>query len=372
VAGNAAGDICSQRSLQAVSANATAGGNNAARAADIKAVCTAIMERTGGAGTANDYYVNRPLSDQPQGALAFAWVNQVGNPNLKPEKADTWTAGAVIRSPFSSPWLSKLRVSVDYWNIKLRDAIGVQSADAAAYACLDPTFNPLVTGAANNAAQALQASTTATCQRIRYDPYPVLAPGTFDVTFLNNGRVDIAGIDGQLDWAVPAGPGQLSLNVLINYYLHYKSANLPGAALVDYAGTLGPNQNGLNPGAYRYRVLTTIGYSVGPARVSLQWQHLPSVNQAGFATFVPSTAVPTYNFTPYPSYDLFNLNMNYQITDDVSLRLGVENLLNTAPPRANVNTIADINQGQLPGGGFNANFYDVQGRRFYVGATARF
>jgi iron complex outermembrane receptor protein len=372
VTGNATGDICSQRSLAPVSANAAAGGNTAARAADILAVCSVIMDRTGGSGTAADYYVNRTLAEQPQGASGFAWVNQVGNPNLKPETANTWTAGAVINSPFTSPMLSRIRLSVDWWNIKLNDAIGVQAPEAAHFSCLDPTFNPLVTGAATNAARALQAATTEPCSRIRYDPNPTLAPGTFDVTFLNAGRVDIAGIDAQIDWGVPIGPGTLTVNALVNYYLHYKSTNLPGTPMVDYAGTLGPNQNALNPGAFRYRSLTTIGYGIGGARLSLQWQHLPSVDQAGAATFVPSAAVPTYNFTAFPSYDLFNLNASYEFTDDFRIRFGIDNLLNTAPPRANVNTIADLNLGQLPGGGFNSNFYDVQGRRFYLGATVSF
>jgi len=372
VTGNATGDICSQRSLIPVSANPGAATNTPARAADIQAVCRVIMDRTGGAGTAADYYDNRLVADQPQGASGFAWVNQVGNRNLKPEKADTWTAGVVVQSPFTTALLSRLRLSVDWWNIKLKDAIGVQAPDAAAFACLDPAFNPLVTGAADNLAQATQAATTSACNVIRYDPAPLLAPGTFDVTFLNAGRVDIAGIDGQLDWAADVGPGTLTINALINYYLHYKSANLPGLPMVDYAGTLGPNQNGLNPGAFRYRTLTTIGYGVGPVRLALQWQHLPSVEQAGFATFVPSTAVPEYNFTAYPAYDLFNLNGSFDVTQDVSVRFGVDNLFGKRPPIGNVNTIANLALGQLPGGGFNANFYDVQGRRLYLGANIEF
>ena len=138
--------------------------------------------------------------------------------NLEPEKADTWTAGVVVQSPFDTALLSRLRLSVDWWNIKLNDAIGVQAPDAAHFACLDPAFNPLVNGAAGNAAQATQAATTAACSVIRYDPSPLLAPGTFDVTFLNAGRVDIMGIDGQLDWATEVGPGTLTINALINSF----------------------------------------------------------------------------------------------------------------------------------------------------------
>ena len=165
-------------------------------------------------------------------------------------------------------------------------------------------------------------------------------------------------------WA-DVGPGTLSVNTLVNYYLHYRSRELASNPLVDFVGTLGTAQNGLNPGAFEYRVLTTIGYGIGPARVSLQWQHLPSVEQE-------SSAVAPTPFTGYPSYNLFNLNATYDLTPDIGLRFGVDNLLNKAPPIGNVNTSANLAVGQLPGGAFNSQFYDINGRRFYLGVNFEF
>ncbi len=203
------------------------------------------------------------------------------------------------------------------------------------------------------------------CRGIRYDPAPVLAAANFDVTYYNNGVVDLSGIDGQIDWSGQVGPGTLNLNLLVNYYLHYRSKELSNNPIVDYVGTLGTAQNALNPGAFRYRTLTTIGYSVGPANISLQWQHLPSVQQE-------AAAVAPTPFTGYPPYDLFNLNASVTITSDVRMRIGAENLFNKAPPIGNVNTTANLALGQLPGGAFNASFYDLSGRRFYLGINAKF
>lgn len=355
------GDLCSQRSTYRISANPTAAGG---LASDVQAVCSAVMDRTGGAGTGAAYY-GRPASAQPAPGGGFAWTNAVGNPDLKPEQADTWTAGMVLRSPFSAPMLNRLRLSLDWWNIKLSDAIGLQSAGIALQQCLDPFYNTAVTGAAGNAAQAQTAAANPFCAGIRYDPAPILGAANFDVTYVNAGEVDIAGIDAQLDWAADVGPGTLTVNALVNYYLHYKSRELASNPLVDYVGTLGTSQNGLNPGAFEYRVLTTIGYGIGPARVSLQWQHLPSVEQE-------AAAVGPTPFTGYPAYDLFNLNMTYDLTQDVGLRFGIDNLLNKAPPIGNVNTSANLSLGQLPGGGFNSQFYDTIGRRFYLGANIQF
>jgi len=58
----------------------------------------------------------------------------------------------------------------------------------------------------------------------------------------------------------------------------------------------------------------------------------------------------------------------------VTLRAGVDNLFNRAPPLTGVNT-ANTNpaaNGLLPGGSYNAQYYDILGRRFYVGANMKF
>jgi outer membrane receptor protein involved in Fe transport len=225
-----------------------------------------------------------------------------------------------------------------------------------------------VAGAGGNAAQAAAAAASPFCDGIRYDPAPILGAANFDVSYTNEGEVKISGIDAQFDWAVDVGPGTFSINALVNYYLKYESRELRSNPLVDFVGTLGTAQNGLNPGAYRYRTLTTVGYGIGPARIAVQWQHLPSVKQEG-AAVAPSI------FTGYPAYDLFNLNVTYNLTPDIGLRFGVDNLLNEAPPVGNVNTVANptaFTIGSLPGGGFNSQFYDTIGRRFYLGANVSF
>ena len=358
------GDLCSERSTYRISANGAANGNTAAAAANVKAVCSAVMDRTGGAGTGAAYY-GRATSAQPAPGGGFAWTNAKGNPTLKPEVADTWTAGVVVQSPFQTDLLRRLRFSVDWYSIKLKDAIGLQSAGIALQQCLDPYWNTAAGTASSSGAAATAAAASPYCAGIRYDPAPVLGAANFDVTYNNNGVVDIKGLDFQADWAVDVGPGTFSANVLVNYYLNYKSTELANNPIVDYVGTLGTAQNALNPGAYEYRVLTTLGYNVGPARISLQWQHLPSVQQE-------AAAVAPTPFTGYGAYNLFNLRTSYQLTDDIGLRFGVDNLFNKAPPIGNVNTTANIALGQLPGGAFNSSFYDTNGRRFYLGANIKF
>lgn len=56
-----------------------------------------------------------------------------GNPNLNPEKADTWTVGMVL-SPTFAPGLN---VSMDYYHIKINDAINTLQADQILLDCFN-------------------------------------------------------------------------------------------------------------------------------------------------------------------------------------------------------------------------------------------
>jgi iron complex outermembrane receptor protein len=337
------GDVCSRLNGASYSANP---GTNPTNAARVEALCRVLMARTGPNG-ARQFYDSGNV--QPTGP-SFVFPTLTGNANLKPETADTWTAGVVLSSPFESAMLRRLRLTVDYYNIKVNDAIGAQSVDIAQRQCFDTAFNP-----------TLDANSPL-CSAINRNDVGSL--GNVLTTFLNNGRFRTSGIDATLDWSFPVGPGQFNLNSSFNYLLNMKSAELASLPLVDYAGTLGPSQNGLNGGSYEWRLFTTVGYSIGGNSLSLQWRHLPSVD-------VETKAIqPNTPFVGYPAYDMFNLLGSVAVNQDLVFRFGVENLLDKAPPLGNINTAPTA--GNLSGGAYNAQFYDVLGRRFYIGAKAKF
>ena len=338
------GDVCSELNGLAWSANPTAVGNNAANAANVKTLCTTLMDRAGPDAT-NTYYTGT----QGQGA-AFVFPTLTGNANLKPEVADTWTLGAVISSPFDSAWLNRLRLAVDFYSIKVKDAIGAQTADIVQRQCFDTLFNPTL-DANSNACQAVARNASG-------------ALGNLSLTYLNSGRFQTSGLDFQLDWAKDIGPGQFTVNSVLNYVLSMKSVELSALPLVEYVGTTGPTQNGLDGGAFRWKLFTTFGYSVGPVNLALQWRHLPKV-RTETAAIIPTTAIAGAG-----AYDLFNLNASVKATRDVSFRFGVDNLFNKAPPLFGVNTAPSA--GNLAGGSYNASYYDVMGRRFYLGANFKF
>ena len=67
------------------------------------------------------------VAAQSQGAgIPFAWLNEEGNPNLKSETANTWTAGIVFAQLSENPWLAGFTGSIDWWQVNIQNAIELQ------------------------------------------------------------------------------------------------------------------------------------------------------------------------------------------------------------------------------------------------------
>jgi outer membrane receptor protein involved in Fe transport len=381
------GDLCSTRLQNPLSANPT---TNPDGAADVKATCMALMARDNN-GTAipdTDFFsFYGPIWSGFQDiGPGFSFSSAVGNSvyrntiddtidPLRPEVAHTWTLGAVIQSPVSSGALSRLQLSVDYFNIKIEDPIGLLSVGAMQQLCLDPGYNPLVTGAAGADGvagtpddTAAAAIATANCGQVVRNPstnFSTLNSNAMTTTYRNDGLVQLSGIDALLSWGTDLGPGSVFVSLNGNYMLDFKVKELETNPLVDYVGTIGVGAKGLNfGGSIKYRLYGSVGYSWGRANLSLSWQHTPATEDAQEAIS------PTEN-PGYPSSNVFNLNGGYQVNESVRLRFGIDNLFYKRPRLINVNEDADPAEGELTGGSWNF-FDDTQGRRFSLGANVRF
>ena len=84
----------------------------------------------------------------PGGGALFNWINQIGNPHLEAEIADTYTAGFVINPPFKGALLSGINLTLDYYKIGIDNAILQTSVDNANFNCVGKV---LVTTAAEAA-----------------------------------------------------------------------------------------------------------------------------------------------------------------------------------------------------------------------------
>jgi outer membrane receptor protein involved in Fe transport len=315
--------------------------------AKVQALCTALA---GGFPIDSTYVGNVPTY------FPLGRDLQKGNPNLDSERANTWTVGTVISSPFNSPVLDRLRLSVDYYNIKIQGAIAPASTQVVYQECFNalgnnPTYDPNFDY----------------CQRIARSNVNGFWIAT-TASFENLGMIETSGIDAQLDWSIPApgfggDKGAIFTNVLFNWLQRYKVQNNPGGPVFDYAGTVGSEIFVPPYGPqYKWRLNSTLGYDFGPGSISINWRHQPSAHHVARATN------PAAEQDDIKSYDIFDLSGRFQVNSMFELRGGIQNLFDRDPNIwGRIPGVTDAVGEPEPGGAF-----DVLGRRFYIGLKANF
>ncbi len=390
-----------------------ASGQTAAGAQSTRLICEAQM-----GAAANQYY---DVANAPAGSGGrFAWVFNEGNPDLKPEKASTWTAGVVFSSRAESAWLSNLSLALDWWKFDITDAIQQYSIDYARYLCYG-------TVTVTNSAEAAAQAATEPCQNVPRN-LGNGNPTTMLLRYDNQAAIATAGVDLQLNWMAALAdlglakvPGRFGVNVQAAWLDYYKTKQSPFDFDVetDWKGSLGPMLTGTNPGAYSYKLNTMFSYVLPTWNFNLRWRHLPSVWPATKAaeqaiidnnnrvaaggdgvilSYTPGTAIKT------PSYDAFDFSVTWNASDRFLVRFGVDNLFNKDPPVVGDNSnnpgatgarrgytpenTPDLTQvcGGAPGcqnptnyvlpsdgAGFTSpGFYDNLGRRYFLGFKASF
>jgi iron complex outermembrane receptor protein len=278
-------------------------------------------------------------------------VNGVGAGNLalKPETADTFTAGFVWQSSFDSPWLSRLTTTVDYYSIEVEDAIGVISGIISLGRCFNddgisnPTYSPsnfYCTLTTRDGAGRIDEIRTPT---------------------MNLSGYRTSGIDAQIDWGfVPADagfdavPGSFSLSLAANYLQSYEIQTLANAPFLDFAGTIGNTQVNLFTKSYpEWKVTASLGYEIGDVTMRLAMRWYDSMSNA--ANVGTNGTQPGVASTAY-----FDLTGRWLATDSLELRAGIINIADKDPPNWTSNGATD------------PALYDVMGRRFYIGLNKTF
>jgi iron complex outermembrane recepter protein len=337
---------------------------------NVQAACEYLIQRGGApasvaaalmtpGGSANNYQYN--VFGPSPAPFPFVLGLNSGNANLKSEVARTITGGFVLNSPFQNPFTQRLRMSVDWYQIQVNGAIGTPSFGQVYQECLDAQYNKLIGSTPGTYTGAQLVAGNPYCAFINREYAPAAfdfygAPRNYLSPYVNQGGIQSRGIDLELDWGLRFGetdlfrsvPGGISVNIVANYLDRYAVSPFQGAAYINYTGTITNN-------SYRDRVLSTFGYSVGPASLGFRWQHLPAAGPD------PSTPGTQGAANAYNEVDFFT---SYALTDSLTLRGGIDNLMNAWPVwvGANASTTAI--------GQTDAN-YDTIGRRFYLGVKAK-
>ena len=326
-------------------------GNNAANPhlAQTQALCAALIHRN------DPNFVYNPATFTGLFPFYFPITidHQLGNANLNPEKAHTWTAGIVLRSPVQGPLLSRVTASADWYNIRIVGAISPVTSEVSYEQCFNAngSSNPTLSITGNSFCNFIQREVGTGGNRFANAP------------FFNLGSLKTEGMDFHIDWGsdfeqmgLASIPGSLLLDWEMNWLWKYDIQNVPGQAKLNYAGTV----NGAAGSQFRYKMYTTLTWANPVGSLGLRWLHTPSARDAS------TVVTPTSKTLGPGSYNEFDLFGTWKLTGAYELRAGVDNLFDANPK------IVGAIPGTTNARGATLADYDVLGRRFYVGMRARF
>ncbi len=270
-----------------------------------------------------------------------------GNPNLLPEKADTWTLGAILQPRF----VPGLAFTVDYFSIKVKNVVGAPTFTDTINACIEgDDAQCLLIHRNTNTGSLWQGSDLATAG------YIILTNRNFEGTSLLTKGFDFNG-----SYSRRLG-GWGTLN-----------ASFVGTLLTDESGAgVGDVGSfaGLQP-APKWRHTARLGLTMpNGLGISGRWRHFSGVECEPQS---PSIGCGT-EANPIPANerlsaaDFFDLTLTARLAQRLNLRLGANNIFDTDPPIAGAQVV--------PAGFGNGNtfpqVYDSLGRYLFAGFTVDF
>ena len=257
------------------------------------------------------------------------YVQTTDNQDLSPEKSKSYTLGLILEP------MRGLNMTLDYYNIKINNLIVTRAGN-------DPSYVPdWVRGAAvpTTVSTGGTGTTLAT---------PIVGPILYGASpYINAGSTKTHGIEADVRyrWRLANDMGTISANVSAAHTFGYET-EVAGTSY-QLAGTQGPSSVGGATGNPKDRAQFTLGYSRGPLDVTA------TVNYTGgFSTIDPSHDAVNCARTGFdvggrayyqgktqpdwlcevPSFTTTNLNLQYKLSQNLTLRAAILNLFDKQPP----------------------------------------
>lgn len=257
-----------------------------------------------------------------------------GNRALNPEKADTKAVGVVFQPSF----LPGLNASIDYYSIKINNAITAIAPQTIVNNCFREnitSFCDLITQNVSNQITSIQA------------------------TLINAQTIEAAGVDFELSYRRPVQwlgtTGTIGSRLLVNYVdkLQLTASNVTTILLGDIATDPG--------GQPRWKANFDLTYAGGPLRLGAYVRY---IGGGKFRTiYVDDVDLPAdQNRVKGRGY--LDLSASYKINDHVEFYGKIDNLLNNAPPVIpNAIFVPTVSNSQM---------YDKIGRYYVAGVRFKF
>jgi outer membrane receptor protein involved in Fe transport len=290
-----------------------------------------------------------------------------GNPNLDPESSDTYSLGFI----YQPSYLPGLNLSVDWFDIKVKDYISPIGADLIINRCLE-TLDPFFCG---KVVRDQQGS-------LYLSPQGFIINQTLNTGSLRTSGVDInAGYRTDLDRFGLADMGGVSLSFVGTWLDKLETQSLPELEPFDCTGLYGticsvsgglssPNPEWRHKARVTWNTPFAWGDWINSVGVSLQWRHFSSVTLDAYSDD-PQLNNPALQFETdrkLASRDYFDLTATWTVKDSVNFRAGVNNLFDKDPP---LNGSSNCPTGPCNGNTW-PQVYDAFGRYVFIGLSADF
>ncbi|MDT8321586.1 MAG: TonB-dependent receptor [Xanthomonadales bacterium] len=279
-----------------------------------------------------------------------------GNPNLDAEESDTITFGAII----TPQAISGLIITVDYFDIKLEDAIDILAGGASN--ALNLCFN------------TIQDINSAACQSVVRNPANGEITTPFNMLLFNTniGKIQTTGIDLGASYSFEAGFGLFS--EISNFDISVNGTWLdtfdvtPVQDLPEQvnrcAGAFGNNCGSPKP---EWKAVSRVTWVTGPLSLSLRHRYLGSVRDDKVVIpqrlGIPGPSPEDINNPRFGDQHYLDLSFIYGLTETLEFYGGVNNLLDNDPP---------VTGGSASQANTFPSVYDVLGPEFYLGAKVVF
>ena len=248
-----------------------------------------------------------------------------GNPDVAPEESESITIGVVLNP------MDGLTLTVDYFDITVEDGIGTVSPKTALDKCIE-------TGAA------------AFCNLINRNPVNGslwLTGGYISAQITNISEEQTSGIDVIFDYSVDTNWGPLVVSGVTTLLDSYDIIELPGEAAIGCSGNWG-GSCGKNPmpevmGSYTVGLTTEFDTDV-----------ILGVRYLG------ETDDLNANDIDFDAYTYLDATAIYSVNDNMSVTLGVSNLLDKEPGYTSDAGTAPGNGNTFPG------YFDAFGRHIHL------
>ncbi|MFC7047777.1 TonB-dependent receptor plug domain-containing protein [Emcibacter nanhaiensis] len=258
-----------------------------------------------------------------------------GNPDLQPEKADTWTVGFVAHP------MDNMNISVDYWDIKITDVVGYVGAATALQGCATTGLDTY-------------------CDLINRSGSGSLWLGTEGYVVATNANLGLRhwkGIDFSADYLMDFdNGGSLTVNMLGTLLLDKIYRDIAEDASTEYNCKGVYSDNCFASPKWRHTLRVT--YNSGDFwTVSAKWRYYASIDGE-------DADVGSIDEDGIGAQSYFDLTASFDVTEQVGLVMGVNNIFDKEPPlvggrySTNANTIA--------------GYYDTLGRYLHAKVTAKF